>query len=151
DGTNHMLINELVQLHQHHPDEPVMAFGCLPVGTGQDWARTLGIPFDPKAAVTWISHARPVPLDIGYLGGIESGDKHFLNIASTGMGGVITDRINRLQTRRPWTFYRKTLEGLLVYHPQHVKVILDGKRWYEGKAFAVVVANGQVFGHGMRV
>jgi diacylglycerol kinase (ATP) len=151
DGTNHTLVNEMVLLHQRYPDESPMAFGSLPIGTGQDWARSIGVPFEPEAAVPWIRDAQPVPLDIGNLTGVQGEDKHFLNIASVGISGVITSRINRLETRRPWTFYRKTLEAVVAYRPPVVKVKLDGKPWYEGKVYTVVVANGQSFGHGMKV
>ncbi len=144
DGTNHSLVNELVRLNQRHP-------GSLPMGTGQDWARSLGVPLTPEAAVRWIKEAHPAPLDVGCLIGGTGPDKHFLNIASVGIGGVVSARINRLPTRRPWTFYRMTLEGLLSYRPQYVTVKLDGKTWYEGKIYAVAVANGQTFGHGMRI
>ena len=151
DGTNHTLINELVRLNQRHPGEPLMTFGSLPIGTGQDWARSLGVPLTPEQAVYWIKSAHPAPLDVGRLVGTEGEDRHFLNIASVGIGGLVSARINRLAKRRPWTFYRMTLEGLLTYRPQQVTVKLDGKPWYEGKVYAVAVANGQTFGHGMRI
>src|SRR5215471_1474594 len=37
DGTNHALINELVRLNKQYPAEPLITFGNLPLGTGQDW------------------------------------------------------------------------------------------------------------------
>src|SRR5689334_22925405 len=65
DGTNHMVVNELVELRRRYPDEAPIAFGSLPIGTGQHWARALGVPLEPEAAVHWLRDARPVPLDIG--------------------------------------------------------------------------------------
>lgn len=149
DGTNHALINELVRINREHPGEPQMTFGNLPVGTGRDWARALGIPFTPEAAVSWIKAAHPVPLDIGALY-TEGRERHFLNIASVGIGGVIGQRVNRMQ-KRPWTFYKATVEALLTYRPPHMTVRLDGTTWYDGPAYAVAVANGQTFGHGMKI
>jgi len=57
-------------------------------------------------------------------------------------------------TRRsviPGLFYTSTLKGLLTSRPPRLAVQLDGKLWYEGHAYIVAIANGQTFGHGMRV
>jgi len=149
DGTNHALVNELVRINRAHPDEPRMTFGNLPIGTGRDWARALGIPFSPEAAVQWIKGAHPTPLDVGALY-TRGRERHFLNIASVGISGMIGRRVNQMQ-KRPWTFYKATVEALLTYRPPHMTVRLDGKTWYDGPAYAVAVANGQTFGHGMKI
>jgi len=39
----------------------------------------------------------------------------------------------------------------LTSRPPRLAVQLDGKLWYEGHAYIVAIANGQTFGHGMRV
>src|SRR5260221_3619784 len=57
DGTNHVLINELLQLNREDPNGAKMTFGSIPIGTGRDWARALGIPFSPEEAVKWIKSA----------------------------------------------------------------------------------------------
>ncbi|MBX3082316.1 MAG: diacylglycerol kinase family lipid kinase [Anaerolineae bacterium] len=150
DGTNHAIVNELVRLNQAHPDEPKMTFGCLPIGTGQDWARSFGIPLDPVKAVAWIKGAHPVPIDIGHVD-TNVINYNFLNIASIGISGEIARRVNNLRRRWPWSFYQKTVEALLWYNTPMVKVHLDGQLWYDGKAYVVAVANGQSFGHGMLV
>jgi len=151
DGTNHALINELARINRLYPDGPHMTFGSLPIGTGQDWARTIGVPFTPAEAVRWIKDAHPVPLDLGLVTLSDGETLHFLNIASAGISGVIATQVNQLKRRRPWTFYVSTLEALISYKPPRVKVKLDGQDWYEGKTYAVVVANGQNFGHGMHI
>lgn len=151
DGTNHSLVNALIELNRRHPDAPPMTFGNLPIGTGRDWARALGVPFSPAEAVRWIKHAQPVPLDLGKLSTNIAPDRHFLNIASVGISGVIANRINRLRTRRPWTFHLSTVETLLSYQPPKLRVILDGKVWYDAPAFICAVANGSTFGHGLRI
>ncbi|MBX3062546.1 MAG: diacylglycerol kinase family lipid kinase [Anaerolineae bacterium] len=150
DGTNHAIVNELVMLNKTHPAEPPMTFGSIPVGTGQDWARTFGIPLDPMQAVEWIKAAHVAPVDIGHVR-TEALDYHFLNIASMGISGEIARRVNHLVRRRPWSFYRKTVESLLWYSPPKIKVYLDEHLWYDGGAYIVTVANGRNFGHGMHI
>src|SRR5260221_6664014 len=129
DGTNNALINELSRLNQRYPAEPLMTFGSIPVGTGQDWARTIGLPLKPREAVDWIKSAHPAPLDAGRLTMAGGDTQHFLNIASAGIGGLISERVNRPTRRYPWSFHLTTLPALLALHPPHIKVKIDGQTW----------------------
>jgi diacylglycerol kinase (ATP) len=151
DGTNFALINELIRLNKKYPGDPPMTFGSLPIGTGRDWARTLGIPLSPVEAVKWIKAAHPAPLDVGQLTIDEHQAKYFLNIASVGITGVIAESVNKLPHRRLWTFYQKTVQALLAYKPPIMTVKIDGKVWREGRTYACAIANGQTFGRGMKV
>ncbi|MDX1992054.1 MAG: diacylglycerol kinase family lipid kinase [bacterium] len=155
DGTNHALVNALADLNAQHPDGPPMIYGTLPVGTGRDWARSRGIPFDLEKAAEWIAHAQPQPTDIGLLT-LEGGNaaprrEHFLNIASAGLGGDVVKRVNRRTQRRPWTFLRSTVESILSYRPEKMKITVDGETWFDDRALVVAVANGTTFGHGMKI
>jgi diacylglycerol kinase (ATP) len=123
----------------------------LPIGTGSDWARGTDIPIrNPHAAAEWIAKAEPRPVDLGL---VRFGNKreYFLNITSLGMGGDVASRVNRASVRRPWTFLLATVATLLRYQPPLIQVTLDGKEWYNDPAFALVVANGNYFGHGMKI
>jgi diacylglycerol kinase (ATP) len=150
DGTNHGIVNELVRLKRKNPGRPTMIFGSLPIGTGHDWARTLGMPTNLPDAIHWLKAAQPVPLDVGELS-TEGAMRNFLNIASVGIGGMIAARVNRMKMRRPWTFYRATVEAIVAYRPPRMTIRLDGKVWYEDRTYVVAVANGQTFGRGMRI
>ena len=150
DGTNHLVLNALAE----RADLKV-AFGSIPLGTGHDWARSLGVPEDPHEALDWLAHARPVPCDLGkvqYLN-MQTGGKPstriFLNIASAGVSGEVDHRVNRARRRSSLTFLRATIATLMKYRPQRVSVVCDGKEFYSGSSYLVVVANGQYFGRGM--
>ncbi len=148
DGTNHAIINAIQTLASQNPTAPPMTFAQLPIGTGQDFARTVNIPTNPRDAVQWIAHAHPMPIDLGVLE--HNGETcHFINIASAGIGGEVDRRVNAVRRRRPWTFKLATIKSLLTYRPRHMRVQLDGETWYDDKAWIAVVANGCVFGHGM--
>lgn len=150
DGTNHSLINALISHNEQYPDDPQMVYGMLPIGTGRDWARSLGIPFNIKDAAKWIAGATPQSVDVGHIA-FNGKSEYFLNIASAGIGGDVANRVDRVHNRRPWTFLKATVRSILTYQPQAVQVLLDGKEWYEGTTYAVAVANGTTFGHGMVV
>jgi YegS/Rv2252/BmrU family lipid kinase len=150
DGTNHAIINAIQTLTIADSSAPKMTFGQLPIGTGQDFSRTLGIPSNPREAVKWIAHAQPKAIDLGYLD-YDDQNRHFLNIASAGISGEVDRRVNAVKKRRPWTFKLSTIKSILTYHPQRMKVWLDDDIWYDDKAWTLVVANGRIFGHGMAI
>jgi YegS/Rv2252/BmrU family lipid kinase len=151
DGTNHVLVNALTALNRRHPEGPRMVYGNLPIGTGRDWARGFGIPTDNyRRAAEWIAHAQPKSIDLGLLH-FDHQDEYFLNIASAGMGGDVVSRVNRTARRRPWTFLQATVESLMRYQPKPIQVTLDGKEWYDNRAYLLAVANGTTFGHGMKI
>ncbi len=147
DGTNHAIVNALLR-EPFAWGERHIAIGQVPIGTGRDWARTLGIPTDPVKAIRWLAEAEPCPCDVGR---VTSGEQRriFLNIASAGVGADVAHRVNAVTQRRPWTFLRAILTSLLRYRPPPVSIALDEEPFYEGKAYIAAVANGQWFGHGI--
>ncbi len=150
DGTNHALVNALATLNEQHPNGPPMVYGNLPIGSGSDWARSRGVPFDIEAAARWIASAQPTPTDIGLVT-YNGRREHFLNIASAGLSGEVDRRVNAMPARRPWTFLQATVETIISYRPQPTRISVDGEDWYEGDSYLVAVANGSTFGHGMKI
>ncbi len=151
DGTNHALVNALLAHNAAHPDLAPMVYGNLPVGTGRDWARGIGLPFrDPRAAAHQIAHAQLRPLDIGVIERDGVMD-YFLNIASAGMGSDVVERVERARRRRPWTFLQATVASILALPARPLTVTLDGAPWYDGRTGLLVLANGTTFGHGLKI
>ncbi|SOD98106.1 diacylglycerol/lipid kinase family protein [Blastococcus haudaquaticus] len=61
DGSVHAVVQALVRTGALDPGEPV---GIIPRGTGNDLARTLGLPEDPAEAAAVILTGRARPLDL---------------------------------------------------------------------------------------
>ena len=152
DGTNHAVVNALSKR-----PELGLTFGCIPVGTGRDWARSLGMPVDPQKAIDWLAHAKSVPCDLGRVDYLDSlqGNKPttriFLNIASAGVSGEVDARVNRALRRTSFTFLQATIATLLKYKPQRITVEYEGGMFYNGPSYLLAVANGRYFGRGMWV
>lgn len=62
-----------------------VALGIIPVGTANDFARQVGIPDDPNAAMDIILRRRPVVIDTAAMNG-----RRFLNVSSGGIGAEAT-------------------------------------------------------------
>ena len=151
DGTNHTAINAVLAVNEANPHDPLI-YGNLPVGTGRDWARGIGIPTSHSPLIDWVGAAAPTATDVGSVT-IHDRNFHeyFLNIASLGLGGDVVRRVNHVKKRRAWTFYWATVRAILTYQPQTIRVKLDGNVWYEGKSYLVAIANGTTFGRGMKI
>ncbi len=128
----------------------------LPLGTGGDLARTLGIPSDLGAALAAIPTAPPRMIDAGRLS-YRTGDRervrYFANVASIGMSGLVTELVNQASKRfgGRFSFLSGTLRALARYRTQPVTLRVDGEVVHEGPLVLATAANGRYFGGGMRV
>lgn len=149
DGTiNYFLNNFIIPLNLKVP------LGNLPIGTGSDWARALFIPKKLQDAAIWLGQAQILNCDLGLVEYKLNGEKkkhYFLNIASFGLSGKVASFVNKCHSRGRSVFLRATIITLFTYIPSHLKIILDGNLFFEGKNYLVAIANGPIFGGGMVV
>ncbi|TIC85443.1 lipid kinase [Nocardioides sp. GY 10127] len=69
--------------------------GVLPLGTANDFARTVEIPDDLRGAVRTLVEGHVVDVDLG-----RTGDHSFLNAASVGLSVAVTERLTPRLKRR---------------------------------------------------
>jgi len=72
-----------------------VVLGVLPLGTANDFARTLEVPADLPGAVEALSSGRVVDVDLGRVDG-----RAFLNVASLGLSVAVTERLTPGLKRR---------------------------------------------------
>lgn len=144
DGTSHLGINLCA-------DRPIR-LGMVPAGTGNDFARNLGIPVgDPVAAVRLIDAGLTQRVDVGRVT-LESGEQRwFGGVLGAGFDAVVAARAERMRWPRGQLRYALAiLRELPAFTPIPYAVELDGRRT-ETRAMLVAVANTASFGGGMRV
>lgn len=83
DGTLNEVASAL--MHSAIPAADLPAFGMLPLGTANDFARSCAIPLDPEGALRVAAFGAPTPIDL-----CQSADRSFINVATGGVGTVIT-------------------------------------------------------------
>lgn len=136
DGTLNEVATALV-----HSNVPL---GVIPAGSGNGFARELGIPLDPQKALEVALHGGDRVIDAG-----ELGDRLFFNIAGIGLDAHVAALFNTCMPHRRG-FWRYVLLGgreLMTYRPARYRLDLDDER-LEREAFMVVLANLRQYGNG---
>ncbi|MFE5028060.1 diacylglycerol kinase [Streptomyces sp. NPDC056656] len=126
--------------------------GVIAVGTGNDFARSLGLPVrDPAAAGALVADAlkgaRVRELDLGLAGG-----HWFGTVLASGFDSRVNDRGNRM--RRPGGRFKYDLAivaELAAFKPIPYRITLDDGPALEVEATLVAVGNGTSYGGGMRI
>jgi len=131
--------------------------GLLPLATGGDLRRTLGIPKDLAGALTCIAEGRAREADAGRVSFRDpSGQRavvYFANVTSIGVSGDIVKRT--ATTTRMFggsvAFLISTVQCIARFRPEPVTLRVDGELAYEGPLVLAAAANGRHFGGGMTV
>jgi YegS/Rv2252/BmrU family lipid kinase len=123
------------------------ALGIIPAGTGNDFARYLGLPQDPLRALDIALSGGERTIDLGLANG-----RVFINVAGSGID---------VSVLRHTLFYKRFLHGLPAYvmgvlravfsfAPSAAEIIANGET-VRRKCMLVNVANGRFIGGGMMV
>ncbi|MFI6373150.1 diacylglycerol kinase [Streptomyces sp. NPDC050546] len=126
--------------------------GLVAVGTGNDFARALGLPVrEPAAAGRMIADAlkcgRIHDVDLG-----QVGDRWFGTVLASGFDSRVNDRGNRMR----WPVGRfkydlAMITELAAFRPVPYRIRLDDGEVREVEATLVAVGNGSSYGGGMRI
>jgi diacylglycerol kinase (ATP) len=125
--------------------------GVLPLGTANDFARTLNIPFELDEACVTVARGAVAEVDLGCVG-----DNHFVNVVSVGLGSAgaeaISPRLKRAAGSLAYPF--AAIRAYLDHEPfaaafvfpedDHEPLAIDG-------LVHVAVGNGRYYGGGMIV
>jgi diacylglycerol kinase (ATP) len=117
------------------------ALGVVPLGTGNVWARELGLPLDPAAAIAAQLKAPSRRVDIGLLN-----RKPFLVVASAGLDAKIVEVVEAGMKGLGQAAYPLAGLGLLgEVRGARCRVRLDAEE-IEVPLLAAVVTNGRLYG-----
>lgn len=152
DGTLHQVMNGIVRSREKHSQLP--ALGVIPIGSGNDFAKTAGLKADPKQLVSLLNALKPKKINIGKITytdfSEQTQERYFLNVADIGMGPEVVRRVN--ESGRAFgaaiAYYKSIIATFISYKPMMVKANTDAWIW-EGKLRSLAVANGKFYGHGL--
>jgi YegS/Rv2252/BmrU family lipid kinase len=127
--------------------ETGLPLGILPLGTANDLARTLKIPFDIEEAAEIIVQGRLHAIDLGIVNG-----HYFFNIANIGLGVKVKKNLS-YEMKQHWgilSYVRGLLKAIKTYRPFRAEIVCDG-RAHRVASIQIAVGNGRHYGGGMTV
>lgn len=140
--------------------------GLLPSGTGGDFRRTLGVPFQSRGAANVLRNGRTRRIDVGRVSFIDhSGTevtRFFLGVASCGLSTKVIERVKEdgpgwLPSNTPhWLVGRVSFAASLFQTAMRsavtrVVVQLDDSHLNHLSVANICVANARYFGGGMKI
>lgn len=130
--------------------------GIIGQGTGGDFCRTLAFEHRLDKYLAALASQRTRPLDVGKATLADGSTRHFVNILSAGMGGLVDQHVS--SASRTWggtaAYFGASVRALLQIRPGHLRVRLTtGSDTSEHKlrSYMIAVCNGRYFGSGMHV
>ncbi len=139
------------------PINPDATLGIIPMGTGGDFRRTLGMMGSWSESVDRLHGDETRAIDFGQLGYVNHQGalegRLFINIASAGLSGRVDERTNKSWKGLGGTvsFAQSSLLAFATWRNVQVDMRLDEVEEINQSLLNCVVANGQYFGGGMRI
>ncbi|GEK79671.1 YegS/Rv2252/BmrU family lipid kinase [Agrococcus baldri] len=146
DGTLSTLLDALVGCG--------VPIALVPAGTGNDFARAIGVPIGPSHAAEAAALAlqgRPRPIDVGR---VETADAaaHFLTVVAMGFDARVSDRTNRLRWPRGRArYYLALLIELARLRPVPFRVAVDDGPARARPGTLIAIGNTGSYGGGMPI
>lgn len=123
DGTIHEVINGLMAVAARP------ALGVLPIGSGNDYVRSLGLPADPLAAARGLAGAGRRRVDVGEVETPQA-RRYFANMAGVGFDAEVAAEVNRAGKALgggALPYVLGVLRTLITYRNAPLTIELDGE------------------------
>lgn len=155
DGSLNETINAIINYGSQKAEQCVI--GYLPVGTGNDWAKTMKIPAGnyPKA-LQIILNKQVLRQDVGLVTCTSNGQivqRYFMNIAGIGFGGYVSRGLDnsRANGYKPGklSYLWSVLKGMFKYKAERLKFYFNNEV-KDSTLYFGAIAIGKFFGGGMQ-
>jgi diacylglycerol kinase family enzyme len=126
----------------------------LPVGTGNDWIKTFGIPDHYQKAIDIIKAGKTVRQDVGEITCLMDGKtskRYFVNIAGFGFDALVAKNANDLKFKGITgirVYIQSLLSGYVSYKTRNTQISVDGAV-LNVNLFSASVGLGKFNGGGM--
>jgi len=138
DGTVNEVVNGLIGRK--------VPLAVLPVGSGNDFARALGLPFNYRKAFKILCKKAVKWIDVGKVNG-----RYYPNALGLGFDADVVVESNKIHRLRGILIYLyAVIKNVFKFRPYRVRVHLDG-RTVEKEVLLLTVANGISLGGGFKL
>jgi YegS/Rv2252/BmrU family lipid kinase len=137
DGTAHEVARRLIGTP--------LALGIVPTGSGNGFARHIGMPLNLRRSLRACSNQRIVTIDTATVNGIP-----FIGMMGVGFDAWIATAFATHEARGLRTYLRAGMRGWLRYAPEQYSIDVDGEH-LQRRALLVAIANASQYGNNARI
>jgi diacylglycerol kinase (ATP) len=137
DGTVHETAKRLVGRKP--------ALGILPIGSGNGFARHIGLPVNPADALQSCRGGRIVTIDTARVN-----DDSFLGVMGIGFDATIAERFASSNVRGLETYVKEGLRAFAEYKAEEYELVMPD-RTLKQRAFVIAIANSGQYGNNARI
>lgn len=128
DGTNHEIANGI--LGQTCVPSAEVTYALLPVGTGNDWARTYRLAGNPRQRLEQILLGETVLQDAGLVTYYQAGQpakRYFVNVAGLAYDGYIGQQMAQHRVTKRWQYLLLVAKYLFQYRLKKARISYDDR------------------------
>ena len=138
DGTVHFAVQGLAG--------SACALAVVPLGSGNDFAASLGGPSGLAAAVDHALHGAVRAIDL-----VRVGERFFACVGGLGFDSAANEVANQVRRLRgSWIYLYSVLHTLVTFRAPRLKIHFEGGSFH-GAALMVAIANAPRYGGGMHI
>lgn len=164
DGTIHDVLDGIMSFVVNDKSVSLEEFtlAVIPVGSGNDWIKTFGVPNDIVKASSLLTGGRISKQDVVKVSLLEPsvlpeektlGVSYMANIGGVGLDARVCERVNaaKQQGRRGKILYVSALLYNIIHRSSlSARVLCDGREIFEGAYISMAFGVGKYSGGGMR-
>ena len=153
DGSVHEMFSGVMDfcLETGTPTEEFI-LGNIPIGSGNDWLKSVGVPHDIPAVVDLVAGGAFRLQDVVSVRSADGRTCCMANIGGTGFDSQVCERVNARKERghrSRWIYVGALIMTILKLRRIKVEVSCDGQELYSGPCYSVAFGNGRFSGGGM--
>lgn len=163
DGTIHDVLNGIGEYVASAEGVSFSDFtlAVIPVGSGNDWVKSVGVPRDIREAVRLVAEGVRRKQDVVKVSVLDAADleaepltvSYMANIAGVGLDARVCEIVNRKkeQGKRGKKLYVSALLYCIRHRvPVRASIVCDGVDIFNGKYLSIAFGTGKFSGGGMR-
>jgi len=149
DGTVHEVVNALMAF----PSQERPKIGVVPLGSGNDFAYSMGMPGEPWKALRQIFTGETRWVDVGRVEDGRGRVEYFQNTLGIGLDAIVTIYAHNLPVVRGFLMYMiSVLKTILLKHqPVNFQVTVDGETAWSEELLMLTLCNGAREGGGFYI
>lgn len=154
DGSIHEVMNGVAK-YCDWTGTPTEEFhlGVMPIGSGNDWIKSLGIPHNVCDVVDLIKKESFARMDVVEVNCANGTTSYMTNIGGIGFDPHVCERVNKQKEsgmRGKRIYLNALYHTLRSLNTINVRVTADGEKVFEGTIYSMALGNGKYSGSGMR-